>query len=117
MFRPVSRSNERRPRVDVIAFAFVVPCMPPSFPKSTMLDEPGTNAIACWSVCTGSRLPPSTSSRSVRSKNDVPVRVANQTSNVSTKTRSALFGSTATALVVPVLRIVAAAAGAVAAVA
>ena len=39
----------------------------------------------------------------------MPVRVANQTSNVLMKTRSALFGSTATALVVPVLRIVAAA--------
>src|SRR5512142_255400 len=88
--------NQVGSTLDVAELAFVVPCMPPSLPSSRMLDDPGTNARACWSVWTGPALPPKLYPH-VRSLKEVPVRVANQTSKVLMKTRSALLGSTATA--------------------
>src|SRR5215208_748818 len=75
--------------------AVVVPCAPPSVPSSRMLEEPGTNAEACWSTWTGFGFGPLYPH--VTSYHDVPVRSASHTSNVEKKTRSALFGSTVTA--------------------
>ena len=50
---PVSMLNQVGSVVCVAMSAFVVPWTPPSFPIAKMLDEPGRNASACWSTCTG----------------------------------------------------------------
>src|SRR3954454_17825731 len=77
------------------AFALIVPFAPPSFPSSSIEEDPGTNARACWSTWTGFGVGPE--EPHVRSYQGVSARLASQTSKVEKKTGSGLFGSTATA--------------------
>ena len=59
MLNPVSMLNQVGLAVFSTAVsAFAVPLTPPSLPASSMLEEPGTNASACWSTCTGFGLTP-----------------------------------------------------------